>query len=200
MATERIQRKYNKRHREFLDAAADVFAKKGYHGATTKNIADRLGITQGNLYYYFKSKDDALTQVCSGGTEGYLAKLQSIIEEDTSWAEKLKDAIEAHIAPVTSIPSYVLAFQRERRYLSVDAKKRVYSLINEYNQLFESLLIKGIESKEFQPGIDTKLQSLIIIHACNGAQVMLAHTPKGNILEISDALTKMFLNGIRAQC
>jgi len=38
-----------------IEAAAEVFAQKGFHGATTQDIAEAMGIKQGSLYYYFKS-------------------------------------------------------------------------------------------------------------------------------------------------
>jgi len=38
-----------------IEAAAEVFARKGFHGATTQDIAEAMGIKQGSLYYYFKS-------------------------------------------------------------------------------------------------------------------------------------------------
>ena len=47
-----------------VDAAANVFAERGYHGTTTQAIADVLGMRQASLYYYFPSKEAALELVC----------------------------------------------------------------------------------------------------------------------------------------
>ena len=52
---------------EIIEAAARVFAERGYHGASTQAIADVLGIRQASLYYYFPSKEVALEQVCMLG-------------------------------------------------------------------------------------------------------------------------------------
>ena len=41
---------------QIIEAAARVFAERGFHGATTQDIADVLGIRQASLYYYFSSK------------------------------------------------------------------------------------------------------------------------------------------------
>ena len=49
---------------EIIEAAARVFAERGFHGATTQDIADVLGIRQASLYYYFPSKEGALELVC----------------------------------------------------------------------------------------------------------------------------------------
>lgn len=59
-----------KRRAEVVDAAARVFSERGYHGASTQDIADRLGMRQASLYYYFASKEAALEEVCTIGTEG----------------------------------------------------------------------------------------------------------------------------------
>ena len=44
------------RKHQILDAAAAVFAEKGFHPATTKDIAKQAGISEGTIYNYFDSK------------------------------------------------------------------------------------------------------------------------------------------------
>ena len=56
---------------QIIEAAARVFAERGFHGATTQDIADVLGIRQASLYYYFSSKEAALELVCLRGVEGF---------------------------------------------------------------------------------------------------------------------------------
>jgi len=48
------------RRAQILDAAATVFAKKGFHRATTKEIAKAASVSPGTIYNYFGSKDDLL--------------------------------------------------------------------------------------------------------------------------------------------
>lgn len=50
----------NARRTQILDAATSVFAQKGFHRATVKDIAQEAGIADGTLYTYFKSKNDLL--------------------------------------------------------------------------------------------------------------------------------------------
>ena len=59
--------KYAQKKVVAIEAAAAVFADKGFHGATTQDIASEIGIQQGSLYYYFKSKEQALQEVCEYG-------------------------------------------------------------------------------------------------------------------------------------
>ena len=46
----------NARKNQILDAAAVVFAEKGFHPATTKDIAKQAGISEGTIYNYFNTK------------------------------------------------------------------------------------------------------------------------------------------------
>ena len=46
------------RRNQILDAAAAVFAEKGFHRATTKEIAKTAGVSEGTIYNYFASKAD----------------------------------------------------------------------------------------------------------------------------------------------
>ncbi len=43
-----------------LGAALDVFAEKGYHGTTTRQLADRSGLSVPGIYHHYKSKQDIL--------------------------------------------------------------------------------------------------------------------------------------------
>lgn len=65
------------RRAQILRAALDVFSRKGFHGATVRDIAARCGLAEGTLYIYFPSKQEILKGVftliaedaASGATE-----------------------------------------------------------------------------------------------------------------------------------
>jgi AcrR family transcriptional regulator len=51
------------RRRRILDAAATVFARRGYHQAKTREIAREAGVAEGTIYNYFPSKRDLLLAI-----------------------------------------------------------------------------------------------------------------------------------------
>jgi AcrR family transcriptional regulator len=75
---------------EIIDAAARVFAERGYHGTTTQAIADVLGMRQASLYYYFPSKEAALEEVCARGTDGFVEGAERVMQMEAPPLEKLK--------------------------------------------------------------------------------------------------------------
>jgi AcrR family transcriptional regulator len=64
------------RRNQILDAAAAVFAEKGFHHATTKEIARTAGVSEGTIYNYFDSKADLLIGIMTR-----LAELETLDEE-----------------------------------------------------------------------------------------------------------------------
>ncbi len=51
------------RRKQILDAATQVFAEKGFHRATIKDIARVAGIADGTIYTYFTSKTEVLLEI-----------------------------------------------------------------------------------------------------------------------------------------
>ncbi|WP_081863928.1 TetR/AcrR family transcriptional regulator [Mycetocola saprophilus] len=51
---------------QILDAAAALFVESGFSGASTRAIAERVGIRQQSLYYHFAGKDEILAELLSG--------------------------------------------------------------------------------------------------------------------------------------
>ncbi len=54
---------FGETERRILVAAVEVFAKKGFDGARTDEIADRAGVNKAMIYYYFKSKESLYTVI-----------------------------------------------------------------------------------------------------------------------------------------
>ncbi|MHA1568956.1 MAG: TetR/AcrR family transcriptional regulator [Alphaproteobacteria bacterium] len=63
--------------------------RKNTRGASTTDIADRLGIRQGSLYYYFASKEAALEVVCHKGVEGFTQGPEEVLKGATGTTRRL---------------------------------------------------------------------------------------------------------------
>lgn len=103
----RIQLKNEER---ILDAAQEVFATYGYHGATIDEVADRAGISKPNLHYYFKRKRDL-----------YLAVLRRTLD---IWLVPLRE-LDRNGDPAVEIGNYIAQkVQLSRRF---PAASRVFA-------------------------------------------------------------------------
>ena len=73
--------RYNKdTQQKILKEAADLFMSKGYLGTSTREIAQKVGITQPNLYHYFSDKEKLYTAVLEKHLEDVGKALREIVQ------------------------------------------------------------------------------------------------------------------------
>ena len=160
---------------EVIGAAAKVFAQRGYHGASTQDIADVLGIRQASLYYYFDSKEAALEAVCRDGHELYVGRLRRIAGSDMSASEKVGQVLLHHAAPERL--DFTLVFLRERRFLPGPARKRIRALELRYERAVQRIVEQGISSGEFRPDLDARMTTLAVLGLGNTAAAWYGREP-----------------------
>ncbi len=156
-----------RRSDEIIDAAARVFAERGYHGTSTQAIADVLGMRQASLYYYFPSKEAALELVCARGTDGFVEGAEAVMESACAPLEKLARLIAAHLAPIDTMPDYVRVFINERRYLPTASRRRIGRKSRRIERFFEHVILAGIADGSIRPGADARLAMLAVLGMCN---------------------------------
>lgn len=96
------------RRRHILDAAAGLFARHGYERTTTAQICRAAGISPGNLYHYFSSKQEVFTAVLTQDEGSVSSLVESVGEEDPLTA--VLDLVD-HLAAAAAhpiVPSLVL--------------------------------------------------------------------------------------------
>ena len=74
------------RRAQIIDAAARVFAEKGFHRATTREIASAAGVSEGTIYNYFDSKADLLI--------GIMARLAELEQLDVELTQALQGDVK----------------------------------------------------------------------------------------------------------
>lgn len=70
------------RRKQILDAATQVFAEKGFHRATIKDIAGKAGIADGTIYTYFASKTEVLLGILHRLNESTEREQQLTLESE----------------------------------------------------------------------------------------------------------------------
>jgi AcrR family transcriptional regulator len=68
---------------EILDAAESLFNAKGYHETAISDIAKKMRVAQGTLYYYFKSKEELLEALINRQVSSFISEIKNIAFSDT---------------------------------------------------------------------------------------------------------------------
>jgi AcrR family transcriptional regulator len=190
----------NRRRRapEIIEAAARVFAERGFHGATTQDIADVLGIRQASLYYYFASKESALEVVCLKGVEGFFEAAKAIASGPGSAANRLARLIDSHLSPLLDRSDFVKVFLTERQHLPTESRRRIGKWSRGLERIFEDVLKEGVRKGEFRSDLDTRLTTLAILGMAN-AVASWYRKEEVPIERISTEFAHLVAGGIRKE-
>lgn len=187
---------YAKKKALALDAAAAVFARKGFHGASTKDIADEMGIKQGSLYYYFDSKEQALKQVCEDGFILYVERMERICDKRQPFEAKMYAIISSHLSAYRQKRNALIVHNDQRLYLSKENRGLLKDLGTRYRQRLEDTLNEGIEQKVLDPDTDTHFVAYSVILLCNswGGELIRHHDI--DLYETIERCADLVLRGI----
>jgi AcrR family transcriptional regulator len=184
-----------RRSGEILDAAARVFAQHGYHGATTQQIAELLGIRQASLYYYFPSKEVALESVCMQGVEDFHERARAIAAGAGSASEKLAGLIRSHLAPLLDRADYVKVFLNERQYLPRASRRRIAKWSRGVERVIEDVIKDGMRRGEFRADADPRLATLALLGMVNAAPAWYGKED-ASLERIAGAFVRLAINGL----
>jgi TetR/AcrR family transcriptional regulator, cholesterol catabolism regulator len=188
-----------KRLSEVTDAAARVFAQRGYHGASTQDIADVLGIRQASLYYYFESKEAALEAVCASGVEDYAVRAQEIARGGETGSEKVARLVIQHLAPITERLDYTLVFLRERRFLPLPARKRIRAIEQRYERIIQRIIQQAVGAGEFRADLDARMATLALLGLGNSAALWFGREPGVAFERITRSYVDLLVRAFRMQ-
>lgn len=77
----RIVKEANVRKNEILDAAARLFAQKGFDDTSVADIMNAVGIAKGTLYHHFKSKEDIMDALIERQMDNILSAARKVAED-----------------------------------------------------------------------------------------------------------------------
>jgi AcrR family transcriptional regulator len=192
--------RWERRYREVLGVVATAFAEKGYLGASIKDIADRLGVRQASLYYYFPSKEAALAAICELGVKDFIGNLREILSQEAPIADKIRAAVANHLMPLRSQPDadYIRVFIRHRHELPDGLRQNISALAREYQSLIEQLFVEGIASGELQGDLNPQRATLALLGLCNSVISARALPQTSSIDDFIEDYSRIFTHGVVA--
>jgi AcrR family transcriptional regulator len=197
MAPNQDNNRYQHQRQQAIRAAASVFAEKGFHGASTKDIAAHMGIKQGSLYYYFKSKEEALGEVCQYGIEEYVEHMSSIAESDQPFESKLMATITSHLTSYRERNEALKVHNDERLYLPKEKRANLKKLGSRYRRQLEGIFEEGVSSGALKKSLDCHFAAQAVIGMCNAWGDIIVREPDLDLFDTIQKCTDMILNGFR---
>jgi AcrR family transcriptional regulator len=155
----------NDRRVEILKSAAAAFRRRGYHGASVDEIASALAMTKGNLYYYFRNKEEILFACHDYSLDILLRLMEQVQTEPAPPEDKLRRLVLAFIHIILD-ELQGTALTLDLQALSHERLKEIIAKRDRFDRGLRTIIQQGIDEGRFRPG-DPKMIEFAIMGAVN---------------------------------
>jgi len=182
---------------EILRAAAFVFRRRGFSGASVEEIARHLQMTKGNLYYYFRDKEEILYFCHDYSLDILLDLLHEVERARLSADASLRRLVVAFVHMIIDELAGT-ALTQDLQDLSPAHLRRVIRKRDRFDRGIRRVLEKGMRDGTFVRG-DAKLQSFAILGAVNYITRWFDPEGRATSQEIGEAFADFLLAGLGAK-
>ncbi len=155
---------------DLIEAAGRLFASRGYHGTSMRDLGRELGILGSSLYAHIDSKQDLLVEVVERGAQLFEASARAAQAVPGGPEQQLRALIGGHVAVVLDSLDIARTFLNEARMLEDEYRDRVVAARDRYEATFRRVIAEGVERGAFRRDLDPKTASIFILSVLNAIE------------------------------
>ena len=180
---------------EILKSAAAAFRRLGYHGATVEQIAAALRMKKGNLYYYFRNKEEILFACHQYSLDRLLELLDAVERSGLPSDAKLRQLVVAFVHTILD-ELHGTALFLDLEALTPAHLRLVIARRDKFDRGVRQVIEDGMRAGEFAPG-DPKLLSFAVLGAVNWIPRWFSPSGAASSQEIADRFADYLIQGLR---
>lgn len=154
----------NERRREILEAAAVLFVERGYSATSIRDIAERVGLHGGSLYYHIRSKDALFVEIHDLALEDAATRIRAAIAGHEDPWDKLEEICIQMLETQLDPASITMPLMNDFRAVPPEVRARLVAR----RDAFEQMVIDVIDLVPLDPAIDRKMFRILLLNQING--------------------------------
>ncbi len=158
-----------------------------------------MGIKQGSLYYYFKSKEEALGEVCLYGIQDYVEHMATIAQSDQPFEAKLVATVTSHLSSYRERDEALKVYNDERLYLPEEKRTRLKQIGSAYRQQLESIFEQAVRDGVVRADVDCHFAAQAVIGICNAFGDLIVRDSELDLFDVIHKCSDMLLHGVGAR-
>lgn len=155
---------------DVVRAAGRLFADRGYHGTSMRDLGKELGLLGSSLYSHVSSKQDLLVEVVEEGARLFEESAEKALTTEGSAADRLEALIAGHVDVVIDNIDVARTFLNEARMLDSSYRSRIVDARDHYEEGFRAVIREGMAEGSFRPDVDPKIASIFILSILNAIE------------------------------
>jgi AcrR family transcriptional regulator len=180
---------------DILEAAAQVFRQKGFHGASMADIAEAVNLQKASLYHHVTSKQEILFEILDRALELLLERISPIARLDLPADERLCRMIREYLQILAENTDLAAVLLFEHRSLEGRQHARHIPNRDKFEALWRQVLADGVRARQFACD-DIPLTARAMLGIMNWT--ITWYRPNGalTIDQIGDHYSQLLLNGL----
>jgi AcrR family transcriptional regulator len=188
------QSRYDQRLVHVLKTSAGVFADKGYHSTSMRDISRATKMSLSGLYYYFKSKEELLFLIQDYCFSTIIDDCRRLLEGVDDPIRRLKLLIENHLNYFVNNMNEMKVLSHEANSIGGDMFRRVNRKKRQYVDLVMNLL-REIARENRVDGVDVRVASFSLFGMMNWISNWYDPRKDVDVAGLSHNMTRLFLSG-----
>jgi len=180
---------------DILDAAAQVFRQKGFHGASMSDIAEAVNLQKASLYHHVSSKQEILLEILDQALQLLLDRISSITAQNVPVDKKLQLMIREYLQILVDNIDLAAVLLFEHRSLDRRQHARHVPNRDKFEALWRDVIAEGVRVKTFKCD-DPALTARALLGLMNWTITWYRADGEKTIQQISDDYLNLLLNGL----
>jgi TetR/AcrR family transcriptional regulator, cholesterol catabolism regulator len=180
---------------DILDAAAQVFRQKGFHGSSMADIAEAVNLQKASLYHHVTSKQEILLALLDRALDLLYEHIAPITREDLPEQVKLERMMEAYLQAMTENIDLSAVLLLEHRSLEPELHSRHVPNRDRFEELWRDVIRQGVKEGIFRQ-MDPGMAARALLGIMNWVITWYQPDGKMSIGQITDHYADLFLRGL----
>jgi AcrR family transcriptional regulator len=183
---------------DVVRAAGRLFAERGYHGTSMRDLGRELGLNGSSIYSHVESKESLLVDVVMNGAQLFDRVAAEAAATAGSSTTRLAALVGGHVDVVLDHQDTARTFLNEARSLDDEHRTRVVEARDRYEQSLRDILRSGAESGDFRSDLDIRMATIYILSILNAIDRW--YRPDGPLdrQQLTNSLIAFIEDGLRS--
>ena len=177
-----------------LAGAARVFAERGFHQTSMRDLSRATGVSLSGLYYYVSSKDELLWVIQDRTYSALSDAVSRALDEAVTPVERLERFVRAHLAFAAARSAEMRVLAREEDALTGDLATRVAARRASHSRTLDAVLA-GIERSYGSPQVARDVAARALYGMMEAVSQRAAVRDPADLEPLASDLCRLFLGG-----
>jgi TetR/AcrR family transcriptional regulator, cholesterol catabolism regulator len=183
---------------DVVQTAGRLFAERGFHGTSMRDLGEEMGLLGSSLYAHIGSKAELLVEIVEEGAQLFQGLADDVAHSTARPDAKLAALITGHVRILTDNLDRAATYLNEARHLPDEPRARIVAMRDRYQQAFRAVLEEGVATGAFRAGLDTRHATTFVLSLLNALDRWYRPDGADGPIAVAGHLTDFVLEGIAA--